>query len=130
MDANSPVTGAGAYWDLIVGSFALALLGVLLLLLAVSRWQRIVGGLAVLALGPGLLAGGWLNNVQVGSGDCLFDGSVNYGTRCGAEFLERYVLTAGILVVALVAVACVLLLAVRERRARRLSEPRPRRGPA
>ncbi len=72
---------------------------------------------------------GWMNNVQVTEDgeaiDCLFSGPVDYGGRCGSEFLERYAMTAGPLGIALIGTLAVLALAIRARLARRSPNLQP-----
>ncbi len=121
-DAYSPLTGrwgVEGIWDVAIGSAMVALLGVLVLALATSRWHRVLGAAAILMLVPNYVGFLWLGGVQVSRGslavDCLLQGPVDYGTRCGAEYLHRYVMTAVPVAVQMLAFACLLVFVVRSR---------------
>jgi hypothetical protein len=103
-----------------------AALGMLVLMLAVRRRERLVGALAALTLLPTLFATKWLGEVHVvGRGqqrvDCLIQGPVNARSDCGAAYLDRYALLMVPLTLGLVAILCFMVFQVHARVVRRPS---------
>ena len=99
---------------------AVAALGMLLMMLAVRRRERLVGALAALTLLPTLFGTKWLGEVHVvGRGqervDCLIQGPVNAGSDCGAAYLDRYALLMAPLMLGLVAILCLIVFQVHAR---------------